>query len=94
MTLNYPVDGLELLAPYVGAGQRGPDLLRPRPHLRIVPSKVTGEPHIAGTRLTTPTIAALGERGLSPSEIAEMYEVDDTAVTEALDLERDLAVTA
>ncbi len=93
-TLNYPVDGLELLAPYIGAGQRGPDLLRPRPHLRIVPSKVTGEPHIAGSRLTTPTIAALGERGLSPSEIAEMYEVDDTAVAEALDLERDLAMTA
>ena len=64
-TLKYPVDGLELLAPYIGAGQRGPDLLRPRPHLRIVPSKVSGEPHIAGSRLTTPTIAALGERGLS-----------------------------
>ena len=27
--LKYPVDGLELLAPYIGAGQRGPDLLRP-----------------------------------------------------------------
>jgi len=68
--------------------------LRPRPHLRIVPSKRAGEPHIEGSRLTTPTIAALGERGFNPSEIAERYDVDDISVAEALDLERDLAMTA
>jgi uncharacterized protein (DUF433 family) len=59
-----------------------------------VPSKVTGEPHITCSRLTTPTIAALGERGLSPSEIAAMYDVDGISVAEALDPERDLAMTA
>ena len=35
-----------LTAPFTAAGGDGPDLRVPRPHLRIVPAKVTGEPHI------------------------------------------------
>jgi hypothetical protein len=46
-------DVLGLTAPFESAGLSGPDLLRPRPHLRIVPSKVAGEPHVEHSRLTT-----------------------------------------
>ena len=41
-TLNYPLDGLELLAPYVGTGQRGPDLLRPVPICGSCPARSRG----------------------------------------------------
>ena len=41
----------------------GPDLRVPDAHLRIVPGRCAGEPHLLGTRLTTRTIAALAERG-------------------------------
>ena len=58
-----PDDVLGLTAPFDSAGMSGPDLLRPRPHLRIVPSKVAGEPHVEQSRLTTQTIAALADRG-------------------------------
>ena len=35
---------LDLLGPFDLGRQRGPDLLRPRPHLRIIPGKVSGDP--------------------------------------------------
>ena len=38
---------------------RGPDLVAPRPELRIVPGRLAGEPHIRGTRIGTLQIAAL-----------------------------------
>ncbi len=45
-------DVLDLVAPFSTAeGTRGPDLLRPRPELRILPGKVSGAPHIVSTRL-------------------------------------------
>jgi uncharacterized protein (DUF433 family) len=68
--------------------------LRPRSHLRIVPLKVAGEPHIEGSRITTRTIAALQRRGFSADRIADMYEIDRTAVVQAIDLESQLSVTA
>lgn len=81
-------DELDLFAPF----ERGVDLRVPRDRLRIVPGKVTGEPHLVGSRLTTRTIAALGERGLSRDQIIELYPHDDPrAIDEALDLERSLA---
>src|SRR5947207_13425694 len=55
---------LDLLGPFDSDdGTKGPDLRRPRPHLRIVPGKCAGEPHLDGTRVTTTAIAALAERG-------------------------------
>ena len=63
-------DVLGLTAPFESAGLSGPDLLRPRPHLRIVPSKVAGEPHVEHSRLTTQTIAALADRGYPVAQIA------------------------
>lgn len=79
-----------LTGPFELDGHRGPDLIRPRSHLRIVPEKVAGQPHISGTRLTTATLAALSERGYSESQIAEMYRIPKLMVDEAIDLESEL----
>jgi len=82
---------LELLSPYAADGHLGPDLLRPRAHLRIVPLVVAGEPHVYGSRVTSRSLAALGRRGLTPAQIADMYELKQHWVEEVLDLERQLA---
>lgn len=87
---QYLLDGdeLDLFAPF----GTGVDLRVPRPRLRIVPGKVSGEPHLAGSRLTTRTVAALAERGFSTGQIAELYPREDrVALEEALELERSLA---
>jgi len=86
-----PPQVLALTAPFQDEGGDGPDLLRPRPHLRIVPAKVTGEPHIEHSRVTTQTVAALADRGFSAEKIASMYEVSGEAVQEGIELERQLA---
>jgi uncharacterized protein (DUF433 family) len=79
-----------LLDPFEYEGHQGPDLLRPRPHLRIVPDRVAGEPHLEHTRLTTQTLAGLAARGYSSNRLAEMYDVPEVAVREAVDLESTL----
>lgn len=89
-----PKRALGLTAPFREAGGDGPDLIRPRPQLRIVPSKVAGEPHIAHSRVTTRTIAALAERNFTDDRIAAMYNVSADAVRESIDLERQLAGAA
>lgn len=80
---------LDLLAPF----EDGVDLRVPRERLRIVPGKVAGEPHLVGSRLTTRTVGALGERGLTAGQISDLYPHDDpVGIAEALDLERSLVV--
>ncbi len=85
-------DLLDLLGPFDGGdGGAGPDLRRPRPHLRIVPGKCSGEPHLEGTRLTTSTIAALAERGFELDDVARLYPDESRdSLAEAIDLERSL----
>ncbi|MPZ60273.1 MAG: DUF433 domain-containing protein [Propionibacteriales bacterium] len=85
-----PEGRLELTMPFRQDGVEGPNLLRPRPHLRIVPAKVAGEPHIADTRLTTQSVAALAARGFSSERIADMYASPVESINEAIDLERQL----
>lgn len=83
---------LDLLGPFDVASLRGPDLRKPKPHLRIVPGKCSGEPHLAGTRITTPTIAALVERKYAEAQIARLYPHEDPlALREAVALEQELA---
>ncbi len=89
-----PGDVLGLTAPFDSAGMAGPDLRRPRPHLRIVPAKVAGEPHIEHSRLTTQTVAALANRGYQAEQIAELYGEPVHVIGEAIDLERQLAGVA
>lgn len=83
---------LDLLGPFQVDGGRGPDLIRPRPHLRIVPAKVSGEPHLVDSRITTQTVAALYARFQDVERVVALYpELDAVAVGEAIELERDLA---
>ncbi len=83
---------LDLLAPFHTAdGGAGPDLRRPREHLRIVPGKCAGEPHLEGSRLTTLSVAALARRGYELEDLLRLYP-DETRVSlaEAIDLEQTL----
>lgn len=85
-------ESLDLLGPFrVGEG-RGPDLICPRPHLRIVPGKVSGEPHVAGSRVTTQAIAAVHQRFGAIEDVVAFYpDLDRAAIAEAVELEGDLA---
>lgn len=89
--LSFPEQFFNLLAPFEIEGRFGPDLLRPRPHLRIVPLKVAGEPHIENSRITTRSLSALNQRGFSGEAIARMYDISRLSVADALDLERQLS---
>lgn len=92
-----PIDEswLDPLQPFGEAGLRGPDLIRPRPHLRIVPGKVSGEPHLLGSRLTTLTVSALSRRGFPLARIIEMYPHEDQeGIREAIDLEQEITQAA
>lgn len=81
---------LDLLAPFTLEDRRGPHLVTPKPHLRIVPAKVAGEPHVADSRITSRSLAALAGRGIGADRIGEMYGLSQTIVTEAIDLEAQL----
>ena len=85
-----PEESLDLTAPFSTAGLLGPDLIAPRAHLRIVPAKVSGEPHLEGSRITTVTLAALADRGFGVKQIANLYEVPELQVGEAIELEAQL----
>lgn len=84
----------DVTAPFEDEGKSGPDLLNPRPHLRIVPNRMVGEPHLADTRITTETVFALSNRGYEPDRIALMYDVELQPVLEAIDLEQQLSAAA
>lgn len=94
-TLNGQVvlgDAVDLIAPFhTQEGALGPDLREPRPHLRIMPGKLGGSPHVLRTRVETQSLAALARRGYSVAEVVAMYPfLDDAAVVEAVELERQL----
>lgn len=83
---------LDVLAPFETSRARGPDLVCPRPQLRIVPGKLGGSPHIQHTRLESQAIAALAFSGLPNAKIYCLYpDVDVRAIDQAIDLERQLA---
>ncbi len=85
-------DALDLLRPLaIGRLVRGPDLVTPRPRLRIVPGKLAGAPHVHRTRIETEALAALRRRGMTVGKITALYPAIDTAnVEDALDLECEL----
>ena len=81
---------LHLVAPY----KQAPDLLQPRPLLRIIPGKLHGEPHISGTRIPTRTIGALHRASYSLQQIQTMYpDATSAALNEAIEFERSLMPT-
>lgn len=78
---------LPLVSPYAS----GPDLLQPRPLLSILPGKLAGEPHVTGTRISTPSIYALHIDGYSPQSICSLFpDLSVASVHEAIALERQL----
>jgi uncharacterized protein (DUF433 family) len=85
---------LHLVAPYpYGAG--GPDLLEPRPLLRIIPGKLHGEPHVLDTRIPSAALFSLHRSGYSDEQVLEMYpDVSRQALREAIDLEQTLHTSA
>ena len=84
---------LDLVAPFsTSEGTRGPDLIKPRPELRIVPGKVSGSPHVVHTRLETRALAALSTEGFGVDGIHRLYpSVTLGQIEQALDLEKQLA---
>ena len=83
---------LDLLGRFEFGGHRGPDLLRPRPSLRIIPGKVSGEPHLAGSRVTTQVVAALHRNIPDVERVAGLYPgIHARSVGEAIEFERSLA---
>ena len=86
---------LDLLGPFsVGEG-RGPHLIRPRPTLRIVPGKVSGEPHLLDTRITTKTLYALYKRFGDVKAVSKLYpDQPGQAVAEGISLEKELNLAA
>lgn len=84
---------LDLIAPFTTTeGTRGPDLIRPRVELRIVPGKLSGSPHVAHTRLETRALAALAGDGYDNAAIRRLYPyLSMPQIEQALDLEQQLA---
>jgi DNA-binding transcriptional MerR regulator/uncharacterized protein (DUF433 family) len=83
---------VSLVAAYEGlSGISAPDLVRPRPTLRIIPGRLSSEPHVQGTRLGTQMIDALRRRGLATDQIVELYSfLTADNVADALSLEDQL----
>lgn len=84
---------LDLIEPFESEdGIRGPNLVVPRPRLRIIPGKLAGAPHLQRTRLETEALAAIARRGVSNQNVYRLYpRFDPAAIDEALDLESQLA---
>ena len=60
-----------------------------------MPGKCAGEPHLAGSRLTTLTVSALAERGFGIEDIARLYPDEDVvSLAEAIELEHSLGTVA
>jgi uncharacterized protein (DUF433 family) len=87
-----PLD-LDLIEPFESeSGIRGPNLIAPRPQLRIVPGKLGGAPHLLRTRLETEALAAISRRGVEKENVYRLYpRFDREAIDQALDLETQLA---
>lgn len=86
------LDVLDVLGPFTTDEDWGPDLREPMPHLRIVPGKVSGEPHLVRSRLTTSAVAALARRGFDHEAIQRLYPHEDPdGLLEAIALEQRLA---
>lgn len=90
----WPLDTelLDLIEPFsTTEATEGPNLQSPRPHLRIIPGKLAGSPHIVSSRIETVAIAALSDRGFDRERIHTLYPiVAPVAIGEAIELELQL----
>jgi uncharacterized protein (DUF433 family) len=83
---------VDIVGPFEGLeGTRGPDLLWPRPTVQILPGKISGAPHVTGTRVPTQSISALADRGFSIDQLAKVYPfLSQDSLRESIDLEAQL----
>lgn len=84
--------GIDLIAPFTTAEKtRGVDLIEPGRHVRIVPGRLRGAPHLAHTRIDTEVLAALEQRGFDVAKIRRLYpQLSEDAVNDALAVEHQL----
>ena len=83
---------VDVVGPFEGLeGTKAPDLLWPRQTVQILPRKMSGAPHIVGTRLQTQSLYALAARGFQVEQLAKLYPfASREALCESLDLEKQL----
>ncbi len=83
---------LDVLGQFLWSENRiGPDLVEPRPHLRIIPGKLGGEPHVKATRIGTRAVAALLRDGLTADKVESLYpDLTQVDIEECRDLEAQL----
>lgn len=83
---------IDVLGPFEGLeGTHGPDLAWPRPTIQILPGKISGAPHVAGTRLPTQSLYALRQRGFSVEQLAKIYPfASREALVDSISLEQQL----
>jgi len=87
--------GVEEVRDLIERFDTGPDLAAPRPHLRIIPGKPSGEPHVEETRIPSVSICVLHRSGYTTRDLVRFYPVlRSVAVAEAIELEASLAVRA
>lgn len=92
--LEEPLEELNLLTEYTVGGTWGPDLRVPKPSLRIVPGKLTGEPHVLETRVATIQLWSLHRQGFDEESVLRLYPFlteRPGAYSEAIALEERLA---
>lgn len=83
------------ILPVVRPFESGVDLLTPGEGLRILPGKLSGEPHLEDTRLATTTVFSLAERDFTSVQIAAMYpEVPARGIIAAIKMESTLVSSA
>lgn len=86
------VSVLDLLGPFENGQHHGPDLIRPRSDLRIIPGKVSGEPHLVDSRITTKSVAALYQRVRDLNAVVALYPgIAPEIIGQAIELEHALA---
>ena len=83
---------LDVLAEFkTREGTIGPDLVNPRPSLRIIPGKLAGEPHVKGTRIASRMVAALVRDGLTEDHVVRLYpDLTKESVLDCINLEKQL----
>lgn len=92
--LQEPLEELNLLTEYNVAGTWGPDLRTPKPDVRIIPGKLTGEPHVRDTRVATIELWSLVQQGFDLARIHRLYPVladRPGALDQSISLEERLA---
>ncbi len=85
-------EGFDLVDAWRGSnGIIGPHLLQPAPTLRIIPGKLSGEPHVVDTRIPTKMLSSLRARGMEVDAIIDLYpRLTRQNLEEAISLEDQL----